>query len=158
MSTPENPTGTLPVTSGHWIYLIIACIAIPAMAAFNSYFTSREQMKIEYVKIALGILQPQKEESAEQRTVLETLAPWAVSILSDSSPIALSENEKAVLRTRQARFSFVSDFSGGFGGTYDAGKGGFDAKYTPSESGFDSNYEPGKSGAVGKLNNGKSAK
>lgn len=73
---------------------IFSMIAIPVVLAAIGYWVQRgiqdQQIKRDYVNLAISLLVPKKE--GEVQTTPE-LKDWAVKLLNDSAPIKLSEPE-----------------------------------------------------------------
>lgn len=93
----------------------------------NEAHLEDSKLNIEYVRIALGILQPQKDESEEQKQILGQLAPWAVDVFSKSSPVPLTDHQRSQLMRRAARISYDYDYGFDYGGTsYD-----YDYRHNP---------------------------
>ena len=86
---------------------IASLILIPFLIALSGYriddTISRRAAKIEHIKIALGILQPQKDESPDQQRILKILAPWAIQLLDGEENVKLSGEQKAALMERKVQ-------------------------------------------------------
>lgn len=73
---------------------IFSMIAIPVVLALIGYWVQRsvqdQQIKRDYVNLAISLLVPKKE--GEAQTTPE-LTNWAIKLLNDSAPVKLSEPE-----------------------------------------------------------------
>ncbi|NHN69933.1 MULTISPECIES: NlpC/P60 family protein [Pseudomonas] len=73
---------------------IFSMIAIPVVLALIGYWVQRsvqdQQIKRDYVNLAISLLIPKKE--GEAQTTPE-LTNWAIKLLNDSAPVKLSEPE-----------------------------------------------------------------
>jgi hypothetical protein len=74
---------------------IFAMVAIPVILAIVGYFLQNnlqgEQIKRDYVSLAIQILAPSEKDKPEAPLQLRE---WAVNLLDDSSPVRLSNIQK----------------------------------------------------------------
>ncbi|MCH5532852.1 hypothetical protein L6216_01535 [Pseudomonas syringae pv. syringae] len=78
---------------------IFAMLAIPVVLAFVGFWVQRslqeQQIKRDYVSLAVSLLLPKKE--GEKETSSE-LREWATELLNESSPVKLSKEQSKSLR------------------------------------------------------------
>ncbi len=96
------------------ILLVLTTLLIPATVWLVTSGAEREKLRVEYVRIATGILQRRPEEPDSQRNMRE----WAVAVLNKSSPVKLSEEQAEGLIDGTSRLS-----SYGYDGWDDSGYG-----------------------------------
>jgi hypothetical protein len=73
--------------------LLITVIAIPGVVWYVNSFSENQKIKLEYVRLAVGLLQPTEEGKTPQKE----LRSWAVDILQESSPVKLSHDAVTAL-------------------------------------------------------------
>lgn len=73
---------------------IISMLAIPIVLAFIGYWVQKglqdQQVKRDYVNLAITLLAPRKEGEPK---ITPELSRWAVRLLNESSPVKLSHSE-----------------------------------------------------------------
>lgn len=78
---------------------IISVLAIPVVLALVGFWVQHslqeQQIKRDYVNLAVSLLLPKKE--GEKETSLE-LRAWATELLNDSSPVKLSNSQAQSLK------------------------------------------------------------
>lgn len=78
---------------------IFSILAIPVVLALVGFWVQRslqeQQIKRDYVSLAVSLLLPKKE--GEKETTPE-LRSWATELLNDSSPVKLSKEQSQSLR------------------------------------------------------------
>lgn len=78
---------------------IISVLAIPVVLALVGFWVQRslqeQQIKRDYVSLAVSLLLPKKE--GEKETSKE-LRSWATDLLNDSSPVKLSQEQSQSLK------------------------------------------------------------
>lgn len=72
--------------------MLLAVIAVPIVLFITSVLAEKERTNLEYVRIAVGILQPDKDNPPQRELRL-----WAVQIIKDSSPVPLPAGAEAAL-------------------------------------------------------------
>ena len=68
------------------IVAVVTTVLVPVVVWLVTSSSERSRIKQEYVRIAVGILQPPKETQAPQKE----LRRWAVELIQDSAPVKLS--------------------------------------------------------------------
>ena len=66
--------------------LLLTVILVPLSVWWVTSNSEREKLHLEYVRLAIGVLQPTEKDKHPQKE----LRGWAVQILQDSSPVKLS--------------------------------------------------------------------
>ena len=110
----------------------VFCIPVAILCAtlLTAYYTEGSNLKLEYVRLAVGILQPTDKKNEPKQELRE----WAVQILQNTSPVKLSSTAVKSLTDGESHFSYTPGYN--YSSSYDSGS------YSPS---YDSNPKPIKS-------------
>src|ERR1700738_117368 len=74
-------------------FIVLPTVLIAAVVWLVTSGAEREKVRLEYVRIATGILQQRAEKPDSQRSMRE----WAVAVLNKSAPVKLSKQQTDAL-------------------------------------------------------------
>ena len=69
-----------------WLPLLVTTFILPSAVWLVTSYSDRERIRLEYVRIAVSVLQPTPDPQAPKRE----LRTWAVMLIQDSAPVKLS--------------------------------------------------------------------
>lgn len=97
------------------IVAVVTTVLVPILVWLVTSSNERNRIKQDYVRIAVGILQPPKESQPPQKE----LRRWAVQLIQDSAPVKLSADAVESLvngesNLPQTSLGYVDTFGTGF--------------------------------------------
>jgi hypothetical protein len=116
--------------TGRWTlferaFLILPTILVASVVWFVASGTEREKVRLEYVRLASGILRQPAGKADAQRGMRE----WAVAVLNNSAPVKLSRQQADALIDGTATLP-RSGYFDSFGDDY----GGYEGGPTPEQA------------------------
>ena len=84
--------------------LLLTVIIVPLAVWWATSRSEGDKTRLEYVRLAIGILQPPEKDQRPQKE----LRSWAVQVLQNTSPVKLSPDTTQALIDGAANLTYVS--------------------------------------------------
>jgi len=95
----EHSTGSRRLANALIVSQIVSLLAVPVVLAVAGFWVQRtlqeQQIRRDYVSLAVSMLVPAKEGEKETSQVLRA---WAIALLNETSPVKLTQEQALSLK------------------------------------------------------------